>query len=782
MTGEREERLLRLEDELRAALAENEKLKEQAEDVLIVGRLAETIAGHDDETAMIAGFLDQLSVLKNLAYCGVFDVEGDGVSARLGRGRFGGDGAPARLRVSPEILAALTKGSSLPPNGWSLHARSLMFEVGRFQARSLFAVPFLIPGRIPALLVVADDRRTPDQMAGFIPLLGQMIRMARGRIESRERLAEMSRVRGDLDRKLQHRSGEYEAASRRLESEIAERRKAQEFLRLSAIVVEHTSDGVVITDAEERIVAVNRAFTEVTGYTSEEVAGKTPRVLASGRHDKAFWEAVWASVREKGRWQGEVWNRRMGGEVFPVFLNIGAVRRAGGGVTNYFGVFSDLSEVREIEARFERLALHDALTLLPNRSHLRSRVEDALARELPGGKGLALVVVDLDGFKRVNESLGQPAGDEVLRGVALRLVRSLRAGDTAARLEGDEFALLLSGVTGAEEAAAAVRKALDAVAEPFKVGGQEVFLTASAGIAVRPGDGDDFDTLLKNAGVALHRAKTSGRNGWQLYTAELTRKAWDRFVIESELRTAIQRKELFLQYQPQVSLKTGKVVGVEALTRWQHPKRGLLHPDEFMPVAEETGLVMKLGLWALRASCVQARIWEVQGLPPFTVAVNLSPQEISRKELVESVASILEATQVDGGRLELEITEGFLMESPEEALSILVELKALGLTVAIDDFGTGYSSLSHLKLFPIDKLKIDKSFVRDIAMNPDDEAIVRSIVTLGRGLNIRVVAEGVETEDQAEFLKARGCSEAQGFLFSPALDADDLARYVRERL
>jgi EAL domain-containing protein (putative c-di-GMP-specific phosphodiesterase class I) len=310
--------------------------------------------------------------------------------------------------------------------------------------------------------------------------------------------------------------------------------------------------------------------------------------------------------------------------------------------------------------------------------------------------------------------------------------------------------------------------------------GTEVVLTGSAGISVFPEDGGDFDALLRNANTALHRAKETGRNGCEFYTAELTRRATERFVVETELRRAFRRNEMTLHYQPQISLRTGEMVGVEALVRWRHPERGLLLPKDFIRVAEESGLIELLGTWALRATCAQARLWQDQGLPPFRVAVNLSPREIPRPQLAENVAAALKESGLEAGRLELEITEGFLMHRPDDALTTLMSLKALGVSLAIDDFGTGFSSLSHLKQYPIDRLKIDQSFVQDIALNPDDEAIVRSIITLGRGLNLRVVAEGVETEEQAEFLRTHRCDEIQGFLFSRALPPEELTRFVRD--
>jgi diguanylate cyclase (GGDEF)-like protein/PAS domain S-box-containing protein len=559
------------------------------------------------------------------------------------------------------------------------------------------------------------------------------------------------------------------------------RRSAEVTSRGYVAALDAAGEGVLFTDSEERIVDINRAFTEITGYAAVDVCGSTPRILASGRHDRPFWGSVWNAVRTTGCWKGEVWNRRKDGEVFPVLLRMGEVRDGAGVVSGYFGVLSDLTAVKESEERFERLAHHDALTHLPNRLLLRVRVDHAAAQARRGGRRMAIIVLGLDGFQAVNDSLGYVAGDEFLRGVAARLVSSVRAEATVARISGDEFAILLEDVSDSQDAGSEARNVLQSVARPLAVRGKEILLTGSAGISVFPEDGRDFDTLLRHADAALHRAKETGRNTAEFYTAELTRKATERFAVEAEIREAFRRKEFVLHFQPQISMTTGAVVGVEALARWQHPRRGLLLPKEFIPVAEETGLIEQFGSWALGATCAQARLWQDAGLPPFKVAVNISPREIPRPELAGNVAAALKASGLEPGRLELEITEGFLLARPNEALGTLMSLKALGVTLAIDDFGTGYSSLSHLKNLPVDRLKIDQSFVDDIALNPDDEAIVRAIITLGRGLNLRVIAEGVETEEQADFLRRHRCDEIQGFLFSRALPPDDLARYVQER-
>ena len=549
--------------------------------------------------------------------------------------------------------------------------------------------------------------------------------------------------------------------------------------RRQAAALDAAGEGFLFTDTDERIVGVNPALAEMTGYKEAELRGATPRILSSGRHDRAFWESAWSAVRSTGRWKGEVWNRRKDGTLFPVLLSLGAVRGGAGEVTGHFGVLSDLTALRESEARSERLAHHDAMTHLPNRLLLKVRLDHAAAQARRDGRRLALVILGLDGFQAVNDSLGHLVGDDVLRSVAARLISGVPPGDTVARLAGDEFAVLLENVADSGEAGRTARTLLESVSRPMASRGSEVVLTGSAGISLFPEDGGDFDALLRNANIALHRAKETGRNLCEFYTADLTRRATERFEVEGDLRRAFRRRELLLLYQPQISLRTRQVVGVEALVRWQHPERGLLLPGDFIRIAEESGLIEQLGTWALRETCLQARAWQEEGLPPFRVAVNVSPREIPRGELVGEVAAVLGETGLDPALLELEITEGFLMHRPDDALTTLMSLKALGVTLAVDDFGTGFSSLSHLKQYPIDRLKIDQSFVQDIAVNPDDEAIVRSIITLGRGLNLKVVAEGVETEEQAVFLRAHRCDEVQGYFFSRPLPAAEMGRFVR---
>ena len=778
-----EARCRELEEQLRIALSENEAITGQAEDVLLLGKVAEAVLEADADQRIFEKFFESVSILKDLPYGAHFEMDDGQLSNRSEYAAFLDSGTSgARLALPADVDTALRNRDD-PPFGiaWDLPPECLTFDRGELAATAILALPFAIRNRPAGVVVFADDVRDATQLRALLPLLQEMVRIARGRLEQLALMKELSELNRALERMVDERTAALASTNRALEEEIVEHREAQGSLRRAATAFENTSEGVIIADSSERIVAVNRAFTEVTGYESGEVIGKTPRILQSGRHDRAFYAAMWRSIRETGRWQGELWNRRKDGAIYPELLNVSVVRDEAGGVTHYVGVFSDISAMKESEARFDHLAHYDALTDLPNRLLFRARVEHAVAQAHRRTRQLAVLIIGVDGFKHLNESLGHPAGDELLRRLASRLHGLTRESDTVARLGGDEYAILLEGVTDSESAGLVGRNMLEAIASPFEIEGREVFLTCSAGISLFPDDGADFTVLLRNAEVALHRAKSAGSNTYQFYTAEMTRRAYERFVIESDLRRAVQRREFVLHFQPQFSLGSGELTGVEALARWQHPERGLVAPDSFIPIAEETGLIESLGAWAVREACYQAVAWQAEGLPPIRVAVNLSARQIASSHLVEVVASALRESGLAADMLELEITEGFLMQHPEAARETLRELKNLGVTLAIDDFGTGYSSLSYLKLYPVDKLKIDKSFVRDIPFRPDDEAIARAIITLGHGLSLKIVAEGVETEAQAEFLRAHSCDEVQGYFYCRPMPAAELAEFLRGR-
>jgi len=553
------------------------------------------------------------------------------------------------------------------------------------------------------------------------------------------------------------------------------RRKAEDALRLSATVFENGIEGIIITNAQKEIISVNRAFTETTGFSAEEVLGRNPSILSSGRHTRDFFRTLWSSLHRTGRWQGEIWNRRKNGEVYPQWLGISAVTDEQGETSNYIGTFSDISERKAADEHIDFLAHYDPLTGLPNRSLLQDRLRQALAGALRQQRKVAVLSLGLDRFKAINDSLGHSAGDRLLRELARRIKDLTRDSDTVSRLGNDEFCLVLGGLQDVRQAAHMAQKILGTVSAPCLVDGQTLRVTASIGISIYPDDADDIAGLQKSADTALHHAKGAGRNNFQFFTREMGIRVFEALTLENALRRGIERGELLLHYQPKVCLQSGKIVGAEALVRWLHPDMGMVPPDKFIPIAEERGLIDEIGTWVLRQACGQARQWREWGLPQIPVAVNISALQLRGRQLPETIGGILEETGLPASALELELTESALMEDADQTIDILENLKAMGLNLAIDDFGTGYSSLNYLKRFPIDRLKIDRSFIRDLATKAEDAAIARAIIAMGKALKLNVIAEGVETEEQLAFLKTEGCREYQGYYFSRPLPAAEFA-------
>ncbi len=556
--------------------------------------------------------------------------------------------------------------------------------------------------------------------------------------------------------------------------------RADTTLRQAATVFESTREGVVITDLTPRILTVNRAYTEITGYTPEEVRGRDPGMLKSGRQDDAFYQTMWASLQASGHWQGEIWNRRKNGEIYPQLLTISTVHDGEGVASHYVGVMTDISQLKQSEARLEHLAHYDPLTDLPNRLLLQSRLEHALERAERYQQQVAVLFIDLDRFKNVNDSLGHPVGDELLEALAKRLSNRLREDDTFGRLGGDEFLLLLENLDHPQDAAGVAQTMIQLLELPFELpSGHEVYVGASIGISLYPEDGSSATELIKNADVAMYQAKEQGRNTTRFYTPTLTVAAKERLDMESRLRRALANGEFLLHYQPQVDARTGALIGCEALLRWNSPEEGMISPLRFIPLAEETGLIVPMGEWVLRTACAQARAWMDAGQEPLVMAVNLSGRQLRQRDIARRVAGILEETGLPAGYLKLELTESMIMGHGEQAVDLLRALKELGLRLSIDDFGTGYSSLAYLKRFPIDELKIDQSFVRDIPHDLNDTEIAAAIIALARNLNLSVVAEGVETVEQLDFLSRQGCGAFQGYLFSRPMAADAFVRYPR---
>lgn len=563
-----------------------------------------------------------------------------------------------------------------------------------------------------------------------------------------------------------------------LSRDITKRKQAEQQLRLHAQVFESSREGILITDANNDLVAVNRAFTEITGYAPDEVIGKNPRLLASGRHDKSFYDAMWRDILNQDHWQGEVFSRRKNGDIYPEWLSISLVRDQDGQIVQHIGILNDLSAHKTAEERIQFLSNFDSLTHLPNRGLLRDRAQLALAGAMRTHSSVALMYIDLDRFKIVNDSLGHSAGDQLLQALSERLTGHLHADDTLCHQGGDEFILLLPN-TDVDEAAHVARKILDIIAQPFTIDGQRLTLTASIGVAEFPQDGDNFEQLAQSADAALYRAKQSGHNTFQFFTRQMHEQAHEVLQVENELRQALEQGEFLLHYQPQVDTKTSKIIGAEALIRWQHPQKGLVPPAHFIPIAEESGLIIDIGNWVLHTAIRQVADWQTAGLPIVPVAVNLSVVQFRQDTLYQTVTQALSTSKLDPAMLKLEMTEGIAMENSERTINVLNQLHALGVGLSIDDFGTGYSSLSYLKRFNIDKLKIDQSFVRDLGRDPEDAAIVTAIIGMAKGLGFRTIAEGVETREQLDFLREKQCDEIQGYLFSQPLLAEVFAELLR---
>jgi diguanylate cyclase (GGDEF)-like protein/PAS domain S-box-containing protein len=553
-------------------------------------------------------------------------------------------------------------------------------------------------------------------------------------------------------------------------------RRSEEAVRVRDRAIESSANGIVITDAtqpDNPIDYVNPAFTRITGYAAAEVIGKNCRFLVREDRQQPELDVVRAAIHEQRECHVLMRNYRKDGSMFWNSLHLAPVRDEKSVVTHFIGVQNDISDIKSYQDKLEHQANHDALTGLPNRYLLYDRLSQSIAHTQREGGVVAVAFVDLDGFKLVNESLGHAAGDELLRTVTERLKACVRDFDTVARYGGDEFIVTIRDSTGGDGFAGFLRRILESVSMPFLINTREVFLTASIGVSLYPHDGKDIDTLVKNAAAAMNRAKEQGRNTVHYYTAEINARVADRLSLAADLHRALERNELLLHYQPQVDSRTGRIIGAEALIRWRHPTRGLVPPSVFIPVAEETGLIQPIGAWVLETACEQAREWQNMGVPLPTISVNVSVRQFMRKDLLDVLVKVIRNANLDARVLELEVTESLIMSDADEFVSTLKKLKDVGIKLAIDDFGTGYSSLSHLKRMPLDRLKVDQSFVRDISSDPDSATIVEAIINLGHSLKLKVIAEGVETAQQLEFLLERGCEEFQGYHFSRPVPAAD---------
>lgn len=560
--------------------------------------------------------------------------------------------------------------------------------------------------------------------------------------------------------------------------DITARKQADDALRKLSLAVEQSPNSIVITDLQARIEYVNKAFSTVTGYTAEEVLGKNPHILQSGKTPQSQYDEMWAHLMQGKSWRGEFINHRKDGSEYIEAVLISPVSQADGRITNYLAIKSDITEAKQAAARIEQLAHFDQLTGLPNRTMLRERFRLALSLAQRNGAQLALMFLDLDRFKNINDTLGHAIGDQLLMEVAVRIKSVLREEDTVSRLGGDEFILIFPGAD-AHGAAHVASKLIEVISQSCLIEQHELTTTPSVGIAIYPNDGTDFETLSKNADAAMYRVKQEGRNNFRFFTPEMQAYSARNLQMVNALRNALARNELFLHYQPQLSIQDGHVVGAEALLRWQHPELGLISPAEFIPIAEDSGQIVPIGEWVLRTAVRQLKDWMAAGLPPMVMAVNLSAMQFHQSDIVGLVTRILDEIGLPHQYLELELTEAVAMNKPLEAIAVMDKLHEIGIRMSIDDFGTGYSSLSYLKKFKVYKLKIDQSFVRDLLDDPEDKAIVSAIINMASSLGIHTIAEGVETPGQLAYLRLQGCDEVQGYYFSKPLIASAFASFVR---
>ncbi len=563
--------------------------------------------------------------------------------------------------------------------------------------------------------------------------------------------------------------------------DITDIRLLESQMQLLGSAFHHSGEAIMITDHNNRILTVNAAFTMLTGYSQEEVAGQDPRLLSAGRTSREDYKRMWAAIKEKSFWQGEIWDRRKDGGVYPKWLSVSVIRDDQGDIRYHVAHFTDVSTERATEAKIHYMAHHDMLTGLNNRFSLKDRLEHALAVARRESARVALLFIDLDRFKVINDTLGHHVGDELLIHVSRRLRQCVRESDLVARLGGDEFVVMLSGIEHSSSVAMVAEKLVMRVAEPYPVGAHTLYTTPSIGIAIYPMDGEDGETLMRNADAAMYHAKSAGRNNFQFFDAKMNEAAVERLGIEHALRLALGRDEFRLHFQPIINLRTGKVSCVEALIRWQHPERGLLAPGMFIGVAEETGLIQPIGDWVIWAACRQLAAFREAGLTGVKMAINISAIQMRNSDLSVLARGVIEAYSLPPGDLVFEITESVAMEHPDETVRVLDLLRDMGVSLALDDFGTGYSSLSYLRMFALDKLKLDRSFVEEIGQDVDGQVICDATIGLAHNLGLTLVAEGVETEAQLDYLRDRGCDLVQGYLFSKPLPAEQVMDFIRQR-
>lgn len=721
------------------------------------------------------------------AFTRIYDAQETGMES-LGRALQGESGTGfSRDYRGEDVVAAWRYLAYL---GWGMVSKidlsEGMQDVYTVRKNLLFFATFC--ALLTVMLAVMVARTITRPLGELTEITGKI---AKGNLEHKahvigdNEVARLANAFNTMSDNLKASYQELEEQQARLEQRVQERtaelQKANMELNLAAAVVDNTSEGIVVTDASNTIIEVNQAYCEITGYGREELIGKNPSINKSDFHDDAFYQAMWSDLSEKGSWSGEIWDRRKDGSIFPKWLSINAIKNDESVLTNYVGIFTDISQIKETERKLEELAYYDPLTGLPNRALYQDRLKREMVNSDRAGTKMALMFIDLDRFKYVNDTLGHRAGDALLEQVAKRLVDGVRETDTVARLGGDEFTVILGGLSDMINVGRIAQGFIDKLQKPFRVEGQEVYVGASIGICVYPDDGEDDEVLNKNADIAMYEAKSAGRGQFHFFHPGMDAVNSQRLNLERNLRRALMENQFRVFYQPKIDVVSNAIVGMEALVRWMHPEEGIISPADFVPIAEENGMIVMIDQFVMREACRQIKLWR-QGGAQYRVAVNLSALQFKQSNLVEIIEGLLSEYGLDSAALELEITESAVMDDPEAATQLIAQLRKMGLYISVDDFGTGYSSLSYLKKFPICALKIDQSFVRDLTWDSDDAAIVNSIIALSASLNLGVVAEGVETQEQKEFLVEHGCRLIQGYLYSKPLPADEMSAFLEKGL
>ncbi|MBF0382044.1 MAG: EAL domain-containing protein, partial [Magnetococcales bacterium] len=567
-----------------------------------------------------------------------------------------------------------------------------------------------------------------------------------------------------------------------LRAQIKEAFRYQQLFRAKdhlSLAFENTIEGLIITDSKGVIESVNPAFTKITGYNPEDILGKKSSLLRSNRHSPAFYQEISDSLKDKGQWDGEIWSKRKNGELFPEWRSISAISGVGGNISNYVSFIVEISHQKENERQIQYQALHDPLTDLPNRKLFLDRLNVSVEQAKRSNQCLSVMFIDLDRFKQINDSLGHDVGDELLKQVAVRLSQSVRGEDTVSRIGGDEFVLILSRIAGLKAADSIVKKIMSMFKEAIVIGPHELHITLSIGVAVFPKDGLSPEDLIKNADSAMYQAKHGGRNDYCFYSPDMSQDLTEQLILKNALYKAMKNEVFLLNYQPQVDLMNGRLMGLEALARWPRPDVGSVPPSRFIPLAEEEGLILEFGRWVIKTACQQVKEWQDMGLPFVSVAVNLSSRQFEEDDLVDYILETLAQNFLSPGSLEVEVTESLIMRNPAKSAKILEKLRGVGIGIALDDFGTGYSSLSYLREFSFDTIKLDRSFILNMTKKPEDEAIVDTVIQMGKNLKQKVLAEGVEDESQMISLQAKGCSQVQGYWISSPLSANDAVAFIK---